>query len=77
MIEVLEKRLERLQKIVDQADTTEKTLSDEIRALIQRKRRLENLIKAGQVPPIAQLPEPTAQPQVQPAQARRPARKRR
>jgi predicted nucleic acid-binding Zn-ribbon protein len=77
MIEVLEKRLDRLQKIVDEADTKEKTLTDEIRALREKKRRLENRIKAGQVPPITQLPEPTPQPQVQRAQARRPARTRR
>jgi predicted nucleic acid-binding Zn-ribbon protein len=78
MIEVLEKRLDRLQKIVDQADTTEKNLSDEIRALKEKKRRLENRIKAGQVPPITQLPEPTPEPQVQrAAQARRPSRRRR
>jgi predicted nucleic acid-binding Zn-ribbon protein len=76
MIEVLEKRLDRLQKIVDQADTTEKNLSDEIRALKEKKRRLENRIKAGQVPPITQLPEPTPEPQVQRAQARRPSRRR-
>src|SRR6266542_2426988 len=75
MIEVLEERLDRLQKIVDEADTKEKKLTDEIRALREKKRRLENRIKAGQVPPATQLPEPTAQ--VQPAQARRPARKRR
>ena len=77
MIEALEERLDRLQKIVDEADTKEKKLTDEIRALREKKRRLENRIKAGQVPPATQLPEPTAQPQVQPAQARRPARKRR
>jgi chromosome segregation ATPase len=77
MIEVLEERLDRLQKIVDEADTKEKKLTDEIRALREKKRRLENRIKAGQVPPIAQLPEPTPQPQVQRAQARRPARTRR
>jgi chromosome segregation ATPase len=77
MIEVIEERLDRLQKIVDEADTEEKKLTDEIRALRERKRRLENRIKAGQLPPATQLPEPTAQPQVQAAQARRPARKRR
>ena len=78
MLEVLEKRLDRLQKIVDEADTKEKTLTDEIRALRERKRRLENRIKTGQVPPTTQLPEPTPQPpQVQPAQLRRPARTRR
>jgi chromosome segregation ATPase len=77
MIEVLEERLDRLQKIVDEADTKEKKLTDEIRALREKKRRLENRIKSGQMPPITQLPEPTPQPQVQRAQARRPARKRR
>jgi DNA repair exonuclease SbcCD ATPase subunit len=78
MIEVLEERLDRLQKILDEADTKEKRLTDEIRALREKKRRLENRIKAGQVPSARQLPEPTAQPpQLQPAQTRRPARKRR
>jgi chromosome segregation ATPase len=78
MIEVLEERLDRLQKIVDEADTKEKKLTDEIRALRERKRRLENRIKTGQVPPAIRLPEPTAQPpQVQAAQAKRPARTRR
>ena len=75
--EMLEERLDRLQKILDEADTKEKRLTDEIRALREKKRRLENRIKAGQVPSATQLPEPTAQPQLQPAQARRPARKRR
>ena len=78
MIEALEKRLDRLQKIVDEADTKEKQLTDEIRALRERKRRLENRIKTGQVPAATRLPEPAAAaPQVQPAQARRPARTRR
>ena len=77
MIEVLEERLDRLQKILDEADTKEKRLTEEIRALREKKRRLENRIKAGQVPSATQLPEPTAQPQLQPAQARRPARTRR
>jgi chromosome segregation ATPase len=78
MIEALEKRLDRLQKIVDEADTKEKQLTDEIRALREKKRRLENRIKTGQVPPASRLPEPTAEPpQVQAAQARRPARTRR
>jgi len=77
MIEVLEKRLDRLQKIVDEADTKEKNLTDEIRALREKKRRLENRIKSGQVPPTPQLPEPAPPPQVQPAQVRRPARTRR
>jgi len=77
MIEVLEKRLDRLQKIVDEADTTEKKLNDEIRALREKKRRLENRIKAGQVPQATQLPQTAQPPQVQPAQARRPARTRR
>jgi DNA repair exonuclease SbcCD ATPase subunit len=77
MIEVLEERLDRLQKILDEADTKEKRLTDEIRALREKKRRLENRIKAGQVPSATQLPAPTAQPQLQPAQARRPVRKRR
>ena len=78
MIEVLEKRLDRLQKIVDEADTKEKTLTDEIRALREKKRRLENRIKTGQVPPTTQLPAAAQQPpQAQPAQLRRPARSRR
>jgi predicted nucleic acid-binding Zn-ribbon protein len=77
MIEVLEKRLDRLQKIVDEADTTEKKLNDEIRALREKKRRLENRIKAGQVPQTTQLPQTAQPPQVQPSQARRPARRRR
>jgi hypothetical protein len=75
MIGVLEERLDRLQKIVDEVDTK---LNDEIRALRERKRRLENRIKTGQVPQTTQLPEATSQPpQEQPAQARRPARTRR
>lgn len=77
MIEALEKRLDRLQKIVDEADTKEKQLTDEIRALRERKRRLENRMKTGQVPPATRLPEPAAEPQMQAAQARRPARTRR
>jgi predicted nucleic acid-binding Zn-ribbon protein len=77
MIAVLEERLDRLQKIVDEADTTEKKLNDEIRALREKKRRLENRIKAGQVPQKTPLPQTTQQPQVQPAQARRPPRTRR
>jgi len=77
MIEVLEKRLDRLQKIVDEADTKEKKLNNEIRALREKKRRLENRIKAGQVPQTTQLPQTAQPPQVQPSQARRPARTRR
>jgi hypothetical protein len=67
-----------LQKILDEGDTKEKTLTDEIRALREKKRRLENRIKTGQVPQVTQLPEAVSQPpQVQPAQTRRPARTRR
>jgi DNA repair exonuclease SbcCD ATPase subunit len=78
MIAVLEKRLDRLQKIVDETDTKEKKLTDEIRALREKKRRLENRIKTGQMPQATQLPEAVPQPpQVQPAQVRRPARTRR
>jgi chromosome segregation ATPase len=78
MIEILEKRLDRLQKMVDEADVKEKKLTDEIRALRERKRRLENRIKTGQVAQTTQPPEATPQPPpVQPAQARRPARTRR
>jgi chromosome segregation ATPase len=77
MIAVLEERLDRLQKIVDEADTTEKKLNDEIRALREKKRRLENRVKAGQVAQKTPLPQTTQQPQVQPAQARRPPRTRR
>jgi chromosome segregation ATPase len=77
MLEILEKRLDRLQKIVDEADTKEKKLTDEIRALRERKRRLENRIKTGQVQQATQLPEATPQPaQVRPAPTRRPARRR-
>ena len=77
MIEVLEKRLDRLQKIVDEADTKEKKLTDEIRALRERKRRLENRIKTGPVQQATQSPEATSQAaQVQPAPTRRPARRR-
>jgi hypothetical protein len=66
-----------LQKIVDEADTKEKKLTDEIRALRERKRRLENRIKTGQVQQATQLPEATPQPaQVRPAPTRRPARRR-
>jgi hypothetical protein len=77
MIELLEMRLDRLQKIVDEADTTEKKLNDQIRALRAKKRRLEYRIKAGQVPETTQLPEATRQPQVQPAQGRRRSRTKR
>jgi chromosome segregation ATPase len=73
MIEVLEKRLDRLQKVLDEADTKEKKLTDEIRALREKKRRLENRIKTGQVAQVTQLPEAVPQP----AQTRRPARTRR
>jgi hypothetical protein len=67
-----------LQKIVDETDTKEKKLTDEIRALREKKRRLENRIKTGQMPQATQLPEAVPQPpQVQPAQVRRPARTRR
>ena len=77
MIEILEKRLERLQKIVEEADTEEKKLTDEIRALRERKRRLENRIKTGQVQPAKQLPEAAPQPaQGQPAPTRRSSRRR-
>jgi predicted nucleic acid-binding Zn-ribbon protein len=54
MIEVLDRRLDRLQKIVDEADSQEKKLNDEIRALREKKRRLENRIKGGQVPQTAE-----------------------
>jgi chromosome segregation ATPase len=77
MIEVIEERLDRLQKIVDEADTKEKKLTDEIRALREKKRRLENRIKTGQVPPATQPPQTAQPPQVQPVRTRRPARPRR
>jgi chromosome segregation ATPase len=78
MIEVLDKRLDRLQKILDEADTKEKKLTDEIRVLREKKRRLENRIKTGQVPQVTELPKTVPQPpQVQAAQTRRPARTRR
>jgi len=77
MIEVLDRRLDRLQKIVDEADTQEKKLNDEIRALREKKRRLENRINAGQVPQTTEPPQPTQQPQEQQAQAKRPRRARR
>jgi len=77
MIEVLDRRLDRLQKIVDEADTQEKKLNDEIRAVREKKRRLENRIKGGQVPQTTEPPQPTQQPQEQQAQARRPPRTRR
>jgi hypothetical protein len=77
MIELLETRLDRLQKIVDEADTTEKKLNDKIRALRAKKRRLKYRIKAGQVPETTQLPESTRQPPMQPAQGRKRSRTRR
>ena len=77
MIEVIEERLDRLQKIVDEADTKEKKLTNEIRALREKKRRLENRIKTGQVPPATQPPQTAQPPRVQPARTRRPARPRR
>jgi DNA repair exonuclease SbcCD ATPase subunit len=73
MIEVLDQRLDRLQKILDEADTKEKKLTDEIRALREKKRRLENRIKTGQVAQVTELAEAVPQP----AQTRRPARTRR
>jgi hypothetical protein len=62
---------------VDEADTKEKKLTDEIRALREKKRRLENRIKTGQVPPATQPPQTAQPPQVQPVRTRRPARPRR
>jgi chromosome segregation ATPase len=77
MIDVLDRRLDRLQKIVDETDTQEKKLNDEIRALRERKRRLENRMKAGHVPKTTEPPQPAQQPDLQQAQARRPRRIRR
>lgn len=76
MIGVLDERLNRLQKIVDEADTKEKELNDEIKALKAMKRKLENR-KAGQVAETTEPPQTTQQPQEQPAQARRRPRTRR
>jgi chromosome segregation ATPase len=76
MIEVLDKRLDRLQKIVDETDTQEKKLNDEIRALREKKRRLETRIKAGQVPQTTEPAQTTQQPQERPAQGRRPPRRK-
>jgi chromosome segregation ATPase len=76
MIAVLTERIEELERRSEETETKQEECESEIKKLQQMKHKLENMIKAGQVPQATQPPQ-TPQPQVQPPQTRRPPRTRR
>jgi DNA repair exonuclease SbcCD ATPase subunit len=77
MIAVLTERIEELERRSEETETKQEEFEGQIKKLQQMKHKLENMIKAGQVPQTTELPQTMQQPQVQPAQARRPPRTRR
>jgi chromosome segregation ATPase len=76
MIAVLTERIQELERRSEETETKQDEFESEIKKLQQMKHKLENMMKAGQVPQTTQLPQ-TPPPQVQQPQTRRPPRKRR
>jgi cell division protein FtsB len=77
MIAVLTERIEELERRSEETETRQEEFESEIKKLQQMKHKLENMVKAGQVPQTTQPPQTTQQPQVQQPQTRRPPRTRR
>jgi cell division protein FtsB len=77
MIAVLTERIEELERRSEATESEQEELEGEIKKLQQMKHKLENMIKARQVPQTTQPPQTTQQPQAQQPQTRRPPRTRR